>query len=759
VFARLALAPVTLGAQGRSPVEQEHPEVKKLVLAGVKSVDRQELGRNIATDQSECKTLLLKVLLFCAISHSPAFYDRYYLDRDEMKRDVLRIRVFYWKRGYRNAEVDTLVTPYRGGVAVTFTIRENEPTRVARLAVLYDSTTIRRRRLRGLVRLRAGDPLNMLALDSSRVRLMNEMWEKAYPDATVDTAVVVDTARKRANVRIAVAPGKRATVGAITIRGAEEIAPRTIANTLTFQTGQLFKRSDMLQSQRNLYESNLFRQALVEVPPQTDSVKDIVITVREAPLHEARAGGGFNTIEYFQLDGRFTHYNVLGGARRLDLTGAVGNLGARSLAGRGIFRQLGEPAPGETVDDAFFRPTWNASIDFKQPAFLQRPENSLGVGAFVHRRAAPQVFIDRGYGGNATYTRNLAQRTQASATYRFEITRVEANDVYFCVNFGVCDESTVSLLRRNQRLSPVIASYNRDRTDEPFSPTSGYLVRADLEHASTYTASQYRYNRAFADASGYWPVRRQRLKGWASQSVSPSVSTTVLAGHLRLGVVRPLASGSHGSDVIHPRKRFYAGGSQSVRGFGENMLGPRVLTVDPAKLERLGCSLELGRIEFCDPNASDTTAKATALSDGDFFPRPLGGTSVAEASVELRFPVWRKITGAVFVDGAVVGSAALNSLGDIVNIASLTRGTAALTPGFGARYFTRVGPIRVDLGYNPTRGQQYSVLTEVCNVQLENGQCPAGHNQLVALNTPRRMTGGRNLFERLTLHLSIGQAY
>ena len=57
--------------------------------------------------------------------------------------------------------------------------------------------------------------------------------------------------------------------------------------------------------------------------------------------------------------------------------------------------------------------------------------------------------------------------------------------------------------------------------------------------------------------------------------------------HLRLGVIRPLSSGAHDASVIHPRKRFYAGGSQSVRWFVENMLGPRVLTVDPILLDSL----------------------------------------------------------------------------------------------------------------------------------------------------------------------------
>jgi outer membrane protein assembly factor BamA len=763
VAARLALAPVPVSAQpARSPVEQERPEVKKLILAGVKSVDPKELERSIATDQSECVNLLVRTL-FCWWTHAPYFWQKYFLDREEMKRDVLRIRVFYWKRGYRHTEVDTLVTPHKDGVAVTFNVRENEPTRIARLTVLWDSATITTRRMRRLVRLRAGDPLHLLALDSSRVHLTNEMWEQGYPDAVVDTTVVVDTGQRRAQVTIAVTPGKRATVGTITVRGNDQIAPRTIVNSLNLETGKLFRRSDVLQSQRNLYESNLFRQAVVEVPPQADSVKDVIINVTEGPLHEARVGGGFNTIEFFQVDGRFTHYNVLGGARRLDVTGTVGNLLAGSLSGRGIFRRLGDPDLGD-VDRAYFRPTWNVSADFKQPAFLQRPENALGVGVFAHRRSAPQVFIDRGYGANLTYTRNLAERAQASAGYRFELTRVEANDVYFCINFGVCDDPTISLLKRTQRLSPAFATYNRDRTDEAFSPTTGYIIRGDAEHASSFTASQYRYNRRFADGAVYLPVRRQRLRGWASSSVSPAVSTTVIAAHLRLGFVRPLSSGARDASVIHPRKRFYAGGAQSVRGFGENMLGPRVLTVNPLDLaNRLGCDVSTPESAMeCDPNAEQVAGEDSGkpLADKEFFPRPLGGTSVAEASVELRFPVWRKITGAVFLDGAIVGQAAFETFGDFVNVASFTQGTAALTPGFGVRYHTRVGPVRVDLGYNPTVSETQSVVTQVCAVPAESPLlCPPADRQIVALKRLRQLTGGRNLLERLTLHLSIGQAY
>src|SRR5436190_24251574 len=96
-----------------------------------------------------------------------------------------------------------------------------------------------------------------------------------------------------------------------------------------------------------------------------------------------RLSGGFNTVDYVQTEGRITHYNLLGGARRLDVTGAVGNLFASTLDGQFIFR----PVPVDPLltgnPDEFLQPTWQTNIQFTQPAFLRRPRNSLSFGAFA----------------------------------------------------------------------------------------------------------------------------------------------------------------------------------------------------------------------------------------------------------------------------------------------------------------------------------------------------------------------------------------
>jgi hypothetical protein len=94
--------------------------------------------------------------------------------------------------------------------------------------------------------------------------------------------------------------------------------------------------------------------------------------------------------------------------------------------------------------------------------------------------------------------------------------------------------------------------------------------------------------------------------------------------------------------------------------------------------------------------------------------------------------------------------------GGLQTFKNLVSGTGAITPGFGVRYYSPVGPIRVDLGINPMQAEKLAVVTEL----TKNGR-----RQIVPLETPRSYTVGgggsglRGVLNRLTLHLSIGEAY
>jgi outer membrane protein assembly factor BamA len=177
-----------------------------------------------------------------------------------------------------------------------------------------------------------------------------------------------------------------------------------------------------------------------------------------------------------------------------------------------------------------------------------------------------------------------------------------------------------------------------------------------------------------------------------------------------------------------------------VRGFGENQLGPRVLTIPVTTLQaqdssNVACTSGTD-VTTCNPNAG-------TLRDRDFEPRPLGGNFVAEGSVEARFPVWQELIGAVFVDAGVV-SQRTNP--------ALAKKITAVTPGFGFRYRSPVGPIRADIGFNPGRSESLPVVTE----NIVNGQKTLVTLQQRRLYSP---TNGHGILGRMVLHLSIGEAF
>lgn len=723
-------------AQSTPPNDRTHPVVEKVDLVGVtKAVDKADLAGGLATHPSACRSLLLEP--FCLITKSHVVYDTRTLDHVELARDVVRIKVYYYKRGYRETEVDTTVSrahPHSNRVRVTFRVTEGAPLIVQTVAILQPNNILSRRTLNKAVLVRAGKPLDLIDLDSSHVHLRDALWDQGYADALIADTISVHDSARTANVTIRVDPRWVATVESVTVHGDSVLSPDIAKRMITLRPGNIYKRDYVIESQQALYSSNLYRRATIVLPPRGDSAKLIDINVNEARLHSVKLSAGFNTIDFIQTEGRFTDYNWLGNARRLDLHLVVSNLFAPVLNGTGIFRDVlaDNGLPGDS-SGVYLKPTYQASIDVTQRWFGD-PRNTVSLGLFAHRSSAPGIYIDKGFGTSASFTRNVAPRTPLSLVYRYELTQVDAGDVYFCVNYGVCEQNTISLLRRRNALSPVSLDFYVDRRNDEFNPSDGYSARADFEHASKYTLSDFRYNRA----SGEVTLFRQLGKA-------------VLAGHLRGGWVKALQQSGNlnldglSGDILHPRKRFYAGGANSVRGYGENQLGPLILTVDPAKLIAAGCTTDSIASGTCDPNKGSDKTRVPAK---DFTALPTGGTSLIEGSIEYRVPfLMKNLQAAIFVDAGYVG----------VPPTDITSGKGAITPGFGVRYLSPVGPIRVDLGIRPSLTDQLTVITEVVQ--------PDGSHKLVQLQTQRDynpVEGGSGIskvLNRLALHLSIGQAF
>lgn len=734
----VAVAPSYAHAQSPArPVLGVHDsmDVTSLTFDGAHAVPTSDLKSVIFTRTSSCRLILIAPL--CALSPQLLFIDRRRTTREALGEDITKLRVYYWRRGFREATVDTVLAPTKRGVAVTFRITEGEPTRIASLTVAQRSPVLSEHELARAVAVKEGDPASLVALDTTLDRLHVAVWNHGYGDARIDTSITPQGDPHAMALRITIDPRYLTRVGSVQFEGNRSLSDATLHRGVMLKPGALYTHDAVLESERRLFESPAIARAVVVTPPEGDSVKRITVAIAETPPHQASVTAGFNTIEFGQAAATL-RANALGGGRWLSVNAAVGNLLGEQLNGRGIFR--------EAVPDAlaagspFLSPTYQGSITLTQQ-WLGNARTSAAIKAFAGRRSLPGVVVDEDAGITLGIVHYLGVQFPVGVNYRFESTRAQGSAVYYCAGYGVCDNATIDALQRRQRLSPIGVSAWMDRADDLEAPTRGYTWVVDAEHASRITGSTFAHDRVSSDAAYYHAFGR--VVASDEQGKDP----LVLALHGRAGWVRPLAEdrdalgvGGDGPGILHPRARFYAGGMQSVRGFAENELGPRVLQARHESLLAAGCTDASIASGSCDPSA---------VPNNELFPRPVGGSSVVEGNVELRVPLRKQLGAVAFIDGAYVG---------VSGIDSPAPGKGAVTPGLGLRYRSPLGVLRLDVGLRPVGHEMLPVVaavpdgaggTRIVRLAREKSYSPIDPN-------PGTL---RSIGRRLVVHFAMGQAF
>jgi outer membrane protein assembly factor BamA len=189
-----------------------------------------------------------------------------------------------------------------------------------------------------------------------------------------------------------------------------------------------------------------------------------------------------------------------------------------------------------------------------------------------------------------------------------------------------------------------------------------------------------------------------------------------------------------------------------VRGFGENQLGPRVLTIDPNRLLNPPDDDEddtNNPTPCTDASIADGTCDPNIVKSRFFVPRPTGGSRLTEASVEYRMPLTKSLIGAVFVDAGRVGAPTSQTL---------TKSRTAVTPGVGIRYNSPIGPIRIDIGMRPSTVEELPVVTQIADT---TAGLRLVHLQTRMKYDPLDTKSGwlRKSLARFQLHLAIGEAF
>lgn len=687
------------------------PEVVSLDFEGNRSYSERDLASAIRTQQTECVTFLLEP--FCLLTDWGFAHRRGFLSDRDLQDDRARIEVFYKLRGYLQARVDTSVVRSSDEARVTFIVDEGAPTTIDSMTVEGLAGVLESARTHDIVGLEVGDPFDQVRLEAGRDSLQRELRDRGY----LNSAILEDYFVPRgegARVRLEVNLGARYRIGQIHVDGGDEIGVRTIRRLLDIRSGEYYSEGDVQDGQRTLFALDAVRFASVQPELAGDSVVDLRVQITTANARGARGGAGWSTDECFQTEARLTHRNLLGGAKRLELTARLKNVFAQQIGGEFPCSDVGQDPEFRTLN-------YLLQAELGIPVFFSA-RNSLRGRLFGERESVPDVFIRQGVGAQLSVSRRLDRRMTATLSYRPEFTGFaeESADVFFCVNFGFCAPDDIETVTQARWLSPLTFSWVYNRTNDPFAPTNGYYLSAEIERAERFTGSEYRYVRL-------------ALQGADFETLSRGL---VFGVRVRGGLVEPTSGPFSATDpeltdeVIHPSKRFFAGGSQSVRGFGQNLLGPRVLVADASD-------------DCPDEPLIDCVERLATENPRAFVERPIGGNAGFEATLELRkllAPRWGIVA---FLDVGQVW-AGLSSIEAPV-----------WTPGAGIRFLSPVGPLRLDIGYNPSAATNLPVV-----VSLEGGE-------LLELDEPVRFdpftfddpSPMKEFWRRLQFHFSIGEAF
>lgn len=201
--------------------------------------------------------------------------------------------------------------------------------------------------------------------------------------------------------------------------------------------------------------------------------------------------------------------------------------------------------------------------------------------------------------------------------------------------------SLIPLFSQPTRVGLASVTFVQDRRDDPVDSHSGMYNSFDFGVAARVLASQTQYTRMVWRNSSYYRVGKD----------------SVIARTFNFGWLY-----NYGGSPIPLPERFYAGGAASHRGFPENQAGPR----DPV----------------------------TGF--------PIGGNAFLVNSIEYRFPlIGQSLGGVLFHDAGNVYSSL-----DHLSLRYHQKNSSDFdymvhAVGFGFRYRTPIGPLRLDLAFSP----------------------------------------------------------
>lgn len=569
-----------------------------------------------------------------------------------LDRDLASIEEAYRREGFAAVQVVPAIEPQPVAaganavpVAIRVTVTENVRTVVNALSI-EGSQALSEADLRQDLGLQPGRPffLTQLAVDRDAVQL--RYANSGYQSASVDARPGISADGTAADVVLTVREGPQTLVEHVLIAGNERTRTATIERELRFKPGDPLGLEAINESQRRLAALGLFRRVRITALGHGDASKrDVLVTVEESLLTTVGYGGGFEVGRRLAPSADAPDVAV----ERLEFAPRASfEIGRRNLFGTNRSVNVFASAslhPGNTSSAPEMSTAMSGEFSLAEYRVLGQFNEPRAFGTSADLRVTGA--LERQRRSSFDFSRRsvnaeLARRVarNISVSGGYQIQRTLVFDV-------TSQQRLIDRIFPNVRLSSFSTAVIRDTRDDPFGPLQGQYLSANGQVAARLIGSEVGFAKSFFTAQMFRTLPRTRA--------------LVFAGSARVG----LATG-FGQELLKDlpaSERFYSGGDTTVRGFALDQLGVRHI---PAQ------------------------APVDTIDSGGF---PLGGNGLVILNGELRVPVRGEFGIVGFLDAGNV----------FKRVTDISLGALRPAVGFGIRYKSPVGPIRLDLGFKVNR--------------------------------------------------------
>ena len=528
------------------------------------------------------------------------------LDEKELAEDLKLLEQYYKSQGFYHMRVlSHRAVPLVGNrVRLEIAIEEGPPLIVEELQLRVNEQDGGpwHKEIQDLLPLKRGKRFTSEDYKDTEKILLRFFGDWGYPKAKVDVRARLDKGTNQGSVFLDAATGPLCFFGPITLEGNQKVEDHVILRELTFHRGERFSTAKIQEGQRRLFNLSLFQLVDMNVEEMEGDATELPVRImlKESKKQTVRAGVGYGTEDKFRGRLDWEIRNFMGDGRRLQFEARASTI-------------------LQIVETNLYQPYLlgsQATLNSKIGALHE------DVPAFENRKFYTSTMID--YKIDSHFTSRFG--------YSFEANRL------LDVNLDLLSQQPADSTNQDFLVSSLLGGLSWMQVDDPLNPKSGFQIFPNMEWASVVLGSQVDYIKLSLEGRGYVPIG----------------NFGTLAGKLLWGTIYNLEN----TESIPIFKRFFAGGSNSVRGYPYQKLGP---------LDQLG--------------------------------NPIGGLATVEGSLETRFPLpfYKSLEGVVFFDFGNVYEERLAIFEKGLRYAS----------GCGVRYMTPIGPVRFDFGYelNPPAQQ------------------------------------------------------